>query len=54
MRAMVGRFAQVCRSLKENACKSKVMVLIEEEGLDCEVYVDMIRLEYVSEFKCFR
>ena len=27
------------------------MVLNEEEGLECEVHVAGIRLEYVSEFK---
>ena len=27
------------------------MVLNEEEGLQCEVHLDGIRLEYVSEFK---
>ena len=31
--------------------KSKVMVLNGEEGLECDVYVDGIRLEHVSEFK---
>ena len=46
-------FAEVCkrRSLKVNAGKSKVVVLGEEGGLECEVYVDVIRLEHVSEFK---
>ena len=50
---MVGRFAEVCRrrGLKFNAGKSKVMVLNGEEGLECEVHVDEIRLEHVSEFK---
>ena len=38
---------------KVNACKSKVMVLNGEEGLESEVHVDEIRLEYVSEFKYF-
>ena len=33
---MVGDFAEVCRSLKINADKSKVMVLDEEEGLKCD------------------
>ena len=38
-------FAQVCRrrGLKFNAAKSKVMVLNEGEGLECEVHVDGIR-----------
>ena len=45
LRAMVGRFVGVCRrrGLKINAGKSKVMVLGEEEGLECEVCVDVIR-----------
>ena len=30
------------------------MVLNGEEGLKCEVHVDCIRLEYVSEFKYLR
>ena len=52
LRAMVGRLAEVCRrGLKVNAGKSKVMVLNGEEGLECEVHVDEIRLEHVSEFK---
>ena len=47
----MGCFVEVCRrgSLKANACKSKVMVL-GEEGLECEVCIDGIRLENVSEF----
>ena len=49
---MVGWFAKVCRrGLKVNASKSKVMVLNREEGLECEVHVDGIHLEHVSEFK---
>ena len=50
---MMGRFAEVCwrRGLKVNAGKSKVMVLGGEERLGCEVCVDVIRLEHVSEFK---
>ena len=51
LRAMVGCFAEVCKGLKVNAGKSKVMVLGEEEGLECEVCVDGIRLEHVSEFQ---
>ena len=48
----VGCFAEVCRrGLKVNAGKSKVMVLGGEEGVECEVCVDEIRLEHVSEFK---
>ena len=51
---MVGRFAEVCRrrGLKINAGKNKEMVLNGEEGLECEVHVDGICLERVSEFKC--
>ena len=50
---MMERFVEVCRRrrLEVNASKSKVMVLNGEEGLECEVHVDGIRLEYVSEFK---
>ena len=53
LRMMVGWFAEVCmrRGLKVNAGKSKVMVLNREEGLQCEVHVDGIHLEHVSEFK---
>ena len=42
LKAMVGRFVEVCRRryLKVNAGKSKVMVLGGEEGLECEVCVD--------------
>ena len=41
LRAMVGRFAKVCRrkGLKVNAGKSKVILLGGEEGLECEVCV---------------
>ena len=47
---MVGWFVQECRrrGLKVNAGKSKVMVLNGEEGLECEVYIDGIRLNHVS------
>ena len=36
LRAMVGRFVEVCkrRGLKVNACKIKVMILNGEEGLE--------------------
>ena len=46
LRAMVGRFAEVCRrkGLKVNAGKSKVMVLKGEKGLEFEIHVDAIRL----------
>ena len=39
------------RGLKFNACKSKMMVLNGEEGLECEVHVDGIHLEHFLEFK---
>ena len=50
--AMVGRFVEVCRrrDLKVNAGKSKVVLLGQEEGLECEVCVDGVRLENVSKF----
>ena len=53
---MVGRIVEVCRrrGLKVYANKNKVMVLNAEEGLECEVHVDGIRLEPVSEFKYLR
>ena len=53
LRAVVGRFVEVCRrrELEVNAGKSKVPVLNGEEGLECEVHVDGIHLEHVSEFK---
>ena len=49
----MGCLFEVCsrRNLKVNAGKSKVMVLGGEEGLECEVCVNGIRLEHVSEFK---
>ena len=49
----MGRFVEVCRKrgLKVNAGKSKGIMLGGEEGLDCEVCVDGIRLDHVSEFK---
>ena len=58
LRAMVGRFVEVCRrrGLEVNASKRKVIVMNGEERLECEVHVDGIRLEHVSEFKylgCF-
>ena len=52
MRVVAGWFAEVCRrGLKVNAGNRKVMVVNGEEGLKCEVHVDGIHLEYVSEFK---
>ena len=54
---MVGQFAEMCRrGLKVKVGKSKVVVLNGEEGLECEVHVDGIHLEHVSEFEylgCF-
>ena len=48
LRVMVGWFAEVCRKkeLKVNASQSKVMVLNGEEGLEFEVHVDGIRLDF--------
>ena len=53
LRVILGWFVEVCRrrELKVNAGKSKVMVLNGEEGLECEVHVDGIHLEHVSELK---
>ena len=50
----MGRFIDMCRrrGLKINAGKSEVMLLGGEEGSECEVCVNGIRLEHVSEFKC--
>ena len=49
LKMMVGWFAEVCRRrMKINAGKSKVMILNGEEGLECKVHVDVIRLEHVS------
>ena len=49
---MVRQFVKLCRrGLKVNACKSKVVVLNEGEGLECEVHIDGICLEHVSELK---
>ena len=44
---MVGCFLEVCRRgvLKINANKSKVMVLGEEEGLECEIHVNGAQLD---------
>ena len=53
LRVTMERFGEVCRrrGVKVNAGKSKGMVLGEEEELECEVFVDGIHLEHVSEFK---
>ena len=44
------RFVEACRrrGLKVSAGKSKVMVLNGEKGLECEVYVDRVRLKYLG------
>ena len=51
--ALFGSFVEKCRrkGLKVITGKSKVMVLGREEGLECEVCEDGIRLEYISEFQ---
>ena len=36
------------RGLKANAAKSKVMMLNGEEGLECEIRVDRMYLEHMS------
>ena len=41
---------RIRRGLKVNGGKSKVMVLGGEEGLECEVCVDGIRIEHASVF----
>ena len=49
---VVGWFAEVYRSgLKFNAGNIKMILLKGEEGLDCEIHVDGIHLEHISEFK---
>ena len=50
-----GNSAEECkrRGLKVKADKLKVMVLNGEEGLECEVHVDRMRLDHVFEFKYF-
>ena len=43
--------------MKVKAGKNKVMILNLKEGVECEVHVNKIHLERVSEFKylgCFR
>ena len=51
----MGRFVEVCkrRGLEVHAGMRKVMMLNGEERLECEVIVDCVRLEHVSEFKYF-
>ena len=55
MRVMMGQFVEVCRRRgpKVNAGKSKGMIQNGEEELECEVHVDGIYLEHISEFKHF-
>ena len=50
---MEGRSAEACRrrGLKVNVGKSNVMVLDGEKGLACQIHVEGIRLEDVTEFK---
>ena len=46
----------MCRRkvLKVNVGKSKVMVMNGEDGLECEVHVDVVHLEHHAwEFKYF-
>ena len=45
---LCGESEKKCESQKKN---SKVILLGREEGLECEVCADGIRLEHVSEFK---
>ena len=49
----MGRFVEACEriGLKVHPSKSMVMVLGGEEGVECEVCEDGMRLEYVPEFK---
>ena len=53
LRAIVRRFVELCRrkGLKVNAGKSKVMVLSGERELVCEIYIDRVCFEHVSDFK---
>ena len=43
----------IVSELKVNADKKKVMMLNGEEEMECEVRVDGMRLEHVSEYKYF-
>ena len=52
LKVMVGCFSEVCRrGLKGNAGKRKVILLGGEEGLECEVCINIIHSEHVSKFK---
>ena len=48
LKEMVGCFVEVCRTrgLKVNAGKIKVLVLCGKEGLECEVYIDGVHLDF--------
>ena len=50
---MIGQFVELCRrrGLKVNANRRKVIVRNGEEGLECEVHINLVHLEHVSEFK---
>ena len=56
LRVMERLFVEMCRKrgLNVSEGKSMVMILNGEEGLECEVHVDRIRLEHVLEFKYLR
>ena len=48
----MGHFVEVCRrGLQVSTGKSKVIVSSEEKGLESEVCMAGMRLEYVSELK---
>ena len=49
-RGNFGTFCEMCRrrGLKVNASKSKVIVVGWEVGLECEVCVDGMQLEYLG------
>ena len=53
---MLGWFFEVCRKrgVKVNGGKRKVMTLNREERLECEVYVHVICLDQILEFKYLR
>ena len=53
LRVIVGWFVQVCRrrGLKDNAGKSKVIVMNGEKGLEYEVHEDGVCLEHISKLK---
>ena len=52
LRVMIGYFVEIFRrrGLKVNEDYSKE-IMLEEEGLVCEVIVNQKKLDYVSEFK---